>query len=963
MSPAELGKQIIIRDIAGLKKIIPQLRTDESQKLLGVMKNPIGNQQDEIKRLKAKSNRIAVQINTNALTTLQAKMAYESFYIPAMRYSLPITSINQMDLNTVQAKAMASLLATMGYNRHMPREVVYCSTKYQGLGMKHLYDIQGVESTRLLIQELNNDSVISEMIKCLLETIQLEAGIGKPILEENRTLIYIEWGWIPSIRDFLLHIQASITNATEQPETYREFDSFIMDAKLLIELTRKEQILINRCRLYLQVECVSDISNAEGNKIRTEWLRGDTQKDSQSLKKWPAQGDPGEEAWRIWRLFIERSFTTTDGSLHQPLGQWTQTNWYRRHLAYYHHRNKQLWYYSNTLKWTIHEILQEGRRNFFFDRNSTSEGKIPPDEATPIDIIEENDQTIITGKAARKTSPMNRTASTKTLSQIIQAKADQSLYHNVTFKEDEEELQYLLSNKAYIDIATDGSFDKNTGISSYGWVMAINTTVVATGSGPAEAHPTMAEPFRAEAYGLAAAAAFIQEMCTYYCAHYDEHIWHCYIDNKSLIQNMEQLRLETPSAKWNLSPDADILKLTHNILAEIPINFVHIKGHQDKHEGKSISFSAQLNVMADELAVRQRQTMNLPMLQVSTPNAHLQINDITITRDSQKWLMDHASRIPIQEYYYNKHKWNMATFSKVDWDAQHKVLLRLDINDQRRILKFVHGWLPTYDRLYREKQTRSPRCPLCHYLVETNMHMFQCCHPSQQAIVNEMQQKILNEPGMGNHTTTKWILRKITNGADDDHKIQATEKAKKSESKFYEDQEAIGWQHIYFGRIAATLAKVSINNGQDDTNNEESCGDKWTKRLIGIIWNTTLQLWKNRNGIIYNTEQENQAERKRERLAERVARCYEYQDHLQISDREKIFTRDKNQLMKEEPRFIKAWIKIAEGIIKIAKNEKNKQSQERNMMETYFQWQPHNPTPRKKRRRSGHRHKQDLRPD
>jgi hypothetical protein len=200
MSPAELGKQIIVRDISGMQKIIPQLKTDESQKLLGVMKNPIENQQDKIDRLKSKSNRIAVQINTNALTTLQAKMAYESFYIPAMRYSLPITSINQMDLDTVQAKAMMSLLATMGYNRHMPREVVYCSMKYQGLGMKHLYDIQGVESTRLLLQELNSDSVTSEMIKCLLEAIQMEAGIGKQILEDNRTLIYIEWGWIPSIR-------------------------------------------------------------------------------------------------------------------------------------------------------------------------------------------------------------------------------------------------------------------------------------------------------------------------------------------------------------------------------------------------------------------------------------------------------------------------------------------------------------------------------------------------------------------------------------------------------------------------------------------------------------------------------------------------------------------------------------------------------------------------------------------
>jgi hypothetical protein len=195
--------------------------------------------------------------------------------------------------------------------------------------------------------------------------------------------------------------------------------------------------------------------------------------------------------------------------------------------------------------------------------------------------------------------------------------------------------------------------------------------------------------------------------------------------------------------------------------------------------------------MADELAVCQRLAMTLPKRQVSTPRVHLQINDITITRDSQTWLMDHASRIPIQEYYYNKHKWNVATFSKVDWDAQHKVLSRLDINNQRRILKFVHGWLPTYDRLFREKQTRSPRCPLCHYLLETNMHMLQCRHPSQQAIVDEMQQKILNEPGMGKHITTKWILGKINNSEDDDQQSQGTEPAEKSANTFYKDQEAI----------------------------------------------------------------------------------------------------------------------------------------------------------------------------
>jgi hypothetical protein len=61
------------------------------------------------------------------------------------------------------------------------------------------------------------DSPTSKMKKALLETIQLESGIGSPILEDNRPPDYIEWGWIPQIRDFLQHIEGKIIGATKKP--------------------------------------------------------------------------------------------------------------------------------------------------------------------------------------------------------------------------------------------------------------------------------------------------------------------------------------------------------------------------------------------------------------------------------------------------------------------------------------------------------------------------------------------------------------------------------------------------------------------------------------------------------------------------------------------------------------------------------------------------------------------------
>jgi hypothetical protein len=228
--PAEHGQEIAVTDLYGQLHDIQQMKSNESQKLLEVMKNPMGDQQDEILQLRMKSDDIAKKINSNRMSRADAKIAYEDFYLPAVRYSLNITAINQMDLETIQSKATLAFLAKQGFNRHMPREIVFAPTLYQGLGFRHLYDLQGSDSTRLLLQEINQEnSMTQKMLLALLDTIQQEAGIGTPIMENCKALEYIEWGWIPQIRDFLWHIKGNIIGATQTPKTYRIMDSYIMD--------------------------------------------------------------------------------------------------------------------------------------------------------------------------------------------------------------------------------------------------------------------------------------------------------------------------------------------------------------------------------------------------------------------------------------------------------------------------------------------------------------------------------------------------------------------------------------------------------------------------------------------------------------------------------------------------------------------------------------------------------------
>jgi hypothetical protein len=308
--------------------------------------------------------------------------------------------------------------------------------------------------------------------------------------------------------------------------------------------------------------------------------------------------------------------------------------------------------------------------------------EVLPNRVIPIDITIETAEGIVMGNW----SQMDPEAEPETCSNIRE-------YINMTARERSERIMLLidengianrLSQPTHVKVASDGGFDPLTGISSYGWIVAFNRTLVAKGRGPAEAHPDLAESFRSEGYGLASVAAFLMAMVTFFNIDPEEHSWKFYLDNKAMIQRMESYQANIPHSKWNLRSDSDITNKAHEYLRHIPAVLTHVKSHQDN--GKEIctlSFDAQMNILADTLATQQRDQMFKPITRVSGDHCHLVIKDQYMTT---------------------------SVFNSIHWEIQHKALRSYSQNDQRRILKFTHDWLPTNYRLFREKQEASPAC-------------------------------------------------------------------------------------------------------------------------------------------------------------------------------------------------------------------------------------------------------------
>jgi ribonuclease HI len=419
---------------------------------------------------------------------------------------------------------------------------------------------------------------------------------------------------------------------------------------------------------------VSDISTAAGNFILEAWFHPHTKKPSRSTLHWPRQKEPCKAAWLSWKKFL-KSFLHPNGQLKKTLGPWTRKNPSRIHEAYATEQGEMLWLNErNRNQFHGHPNILNQRKSINFTSTPTTMAMELPPYAIPVDVLFQGPRTIKTSNV-----PNQLPTAKKEIPAVWYKKAPNHLRHligDVLMNTTEETISQAITPNSKFEIATGGGYEPTTGISTYGWVVAANTIIIAKGKGPAQAHPSMAESFRAEGYGLTSACLFIKNLSQRFNIKMEQHHWVIYIDSKSLIQRMDSFRTRTNIPRWNLRPDEDICKVAYELLRQLPIQIQHIKSHQDQKQLiNELPFGAVLNMMADKEATRQQNLITNPDTNVHILGAaQLRINDIAITCDSHRWLMHTAGKIPIQQYYKEHLGWSTSTFKQISWDTQLAVL-------------------------------------------------------------------------------------------------------------------------------------------------------------------------------------------------------------------------------------------------------------------------------------------------
>ena len=180
-----------------------------------------------------------------------------------------------------------AVLPLLGYNQHTPHAALFGPHRYGGASRHHLDNDQGTQHIRRFMGHLRQNDDIAKLFIIELNLLQLYAGCGEQILSTN----YKDYPYVPHSRltylwKFLTRIKASmhVSNAWTPP-LVREGDSYLMPQFQARKFKPQTMCILNKCRMYLNIITVADITNPHGTHVDRNILLGKKQRSSHL--KWP----------------------------------------------------------------------------------------------------------------------------------------------------------------------------------------------------------------------------------------------------------------------------------------------------------------------------------------------------------------------------------------------------------------------------------------------------------------------------------------------------------------------------------------------------------------------------------------------------------------------------------------------------------------------------------------------------
>ena len=218
---------------------------------------------------------------------------------------------------------------------------MYGPTKFQGLDVSNLFTFQKVEHIlRLLKYCWAEEHLTGQLIHQSLEATKLEIGCEGPVLSKP----FYDLGmlatptWITHTWEYLSQNQMEIDGNVPDLSLVRDGDQFLIRVCQGAGYTGQQLRRLNICQHFLQAVSVSDITTGCGSSITQGAWNGKRDSTRASPFDWPAQGNPMDKDWVLWREVISKALCIQQRLLSKKRGWWLPDA-------------PVLWYYDEWSEW------------------------------------------------------------------------------------------------------------------------------------------------------------------------------------------------------------------------------------------------------------------------------------------------------------------------------------------------------------------------------------------------------------------------------------------------------------------------------------------------------------------------------------------------------------------------------------------------------------------------------------
>jgi ribonuclease HI len=876
--------KVTLSNLSGDPVIIQQKEVEQSHKTLGTYKCIDGNETEHIIQLNKKSTNMGNLVFSGQLNRRQARLAHNMVYIPSMLYSLPAMSIPEEETYSIQQKANTKFLQVCGLAKSFPRAVlvVYGPTEFGGIGLKYLYTESSCIKIDCLINHIKTDTSLSIEMKININWVQLHAGTSTPILESTQQLLYIEYNWFLSIKEFLNMINAKIeiTNLW-QPSPLREGDIILMDKVEKLDISIAKKRSFNCWRLFFRINNLTEMTNSQGTHIQKIFLNKydlDNYIPS-SLLNWPSQPHPHHKYFNNWLRILRALFRIDkNGKLHKPLGKWITGSKIQipNNVNFLLHKNIQIIGVrdENSHLWSFYHKTNEIRSTLYFDKLDDLEmPPIDPNEYEHIDAEETNDYYKINKRSIKSlTSKQTHEHNNTNQSHIQEHKRSMEKWHSPIFKNTTitNDDAFLNSQEKTIKISTDGGAKDGKG--SFGVVMSIEEEIIATNYSRTPQIHNDIHSYRAEGYGILCGLALFQEIQNFCSVHKSTTICQkiqIQSDSKSMVDKINSVHYWKINTKQCNEKDMDIIMEIKRIMEKLQISgttitMVWVKGHQDRLSS-NLSTDAKLNIEADALATYGLRMRNMKSnINLPSSKAIITIHGLQITAKRTSILRNAFQSMQLRQYMKTSNNWTDKQTEQIWWKMHGNALNPFSEGKRMILQKYLHNQLPCNQRNHVMYEFKSQYCTLCPDIEEDQSHMIRCKNcPRREEIRKKLKRDMIQL--LVNTNTNSTVTRVLTyslnawlNGTKVPELKDLAPDASPTLLKAYNFQKSIGWEQILKGRFDFSWGEMynyeqqqTINQNQNP-NSRTLTAESWGAKIITLLWNFVLDIWFCRNDIEHN---------------------------------------------------------------------------------------------------------------